>query len=57
MTYVEAMINNSNAKMRAKSMCKKERLRKEIYNKTGWMPSKNLSMRLMKEASGINNEQ
>jgi hypothetical protein len=53
MTYVEAVINNKAAKSRAKTISKKEALRSEIYKRTGWMPSKDLSMKLMKEAAGV----
>jgi hypothetical protein len=53
MTYTEAVINNEAAKSRAKTISKKEALRSEIYKSTGWMPSKDLSMKLMKEAAGV----
>jgi hypothetical protein len=53
MTYTEAVIDDEAAKSRARTISKKEALRVEIYKSTGWMPSKDLSMKLMKEAVGV----
>jgi len=49
--YAHYIINNKAAKTRAKSSQKKEALRIAIFNKTGWMPPKSISIALMKAAS------
>lgn len=46
-TFVEHMINSTSAQSRARLIEKKEILRKEIFVKTGWMPSKELSIKNM----------
>ncbi len=48
MTYTNAMINNTSAASRAKTICKKKDIINAIYNKIGVKLSSSLSIKALK---------